>query len=391
MGRRVRPILWLACSLGLLAGCESLRLDRPLVVGPSMVSTEGGSGVHPHVTTQAPDAPLVQAWRYVAEAGFGPAAALTAADHLIVGNRIGEVHVVDVASGKRKGKVELGESIEGTPVLLNGRVLVVPLVAGRYGLVAYDMVAGTPAWRHRDMHQAAGLLVAEGVLIAAALDGTIRGFDPESGEERWAIQPDPRSSFTATPTTLAPGRVAVADDRGRVTTLNPTTGRILWTTELEAPVQETPSAVDGLLVVPTTRGRLVALETETGSIRWTHRAEAETARFAAPATSEAIFVGASDGMLRRLDIQTGELTWTTVFDGNVAAAPLIAGDLIYVSTLGSTLAALDLETGERVWETELPGRSKSALVAADGFLLVLAEPRHIYAFRSQDPLADATP
>ena len=388
--RRLIPLV-VACGLMVLAGCETIRLGQSLQVNEDAVTTEGGSEAHAHLTTQAPEPPLVQAWRVDVQAGFGPAASLVAGGRVLVSSRIGEVHVLDVGTGRRRGKIELGESIEGAPVLVDGGLLVVPLLAGRYGLVAYDIVNGSRVWRQRDMHQAAGLLLAQGVLIAAALDGTVRGLDPESGVERWAIQPDPRSSFVATPTAFATGSsVAVADDQGRVTTLDPTTGRILWTAELGAPVQETPTAVSGLLVVPTTRGRLIALDAETGAVRWMHQAESETARFAAPASSEAIFVGASDGILRRLDAQTGEVVWTARFDGNVAAAPLIAGELIYVSTLGSTLAALDAETGARVWETELPGRSKSALVAADGFLFVLAEPRYIYAFRNQDALANAS-
>jgi outer membrane protein assembly factor BamB len=381
-------LLLVSSALGLfassLAGCDALRVQRPLTA--AAVLMEGGAGTHPHVTDVAPVPPLEAAWRYNAEGAFGPAPALVADGQVLVATRHGEVHLVDAAEGDRVGKVRLGDAIEGAPVLLNGRLLVVPVAAGRYGLVAYDLVAGRRVWARRGDPHAAGLLVAGGVLVAAAYDGTVRGLDPRTGTERWSLRPDTLATYFATPTLLASGYVAVADDRGRVTALDPASGLAVWTTELGAPVHETPASAEGLLVVPTTRGFAAALDAETGAERWRHEADRRDVLFASPTLAPGVVVvGASDGVLRRLDPSTGVAVWTRRFDGNVAAAPLVAGETVYVGALDRRLAALDLATGTERWSTELEGRAKSALVAVDGLLVVLTEPHHLYAFRAAGP------
>jgi outer membrane protein assembly factor BamB len=367
----------LALSL-LLAGCDTLRVQRPLRPAPPPGPAEAGA--------VAP--PLEQVWRYSAEGAFGPAPALVADGRVLVATRHGEVHLVDAASGDRIGKAGVGEAVEGTPVLLDGRLLVLPVAKGKYGLVAYDLVEGRRVWTRRGDPHVAGLLLAGDVLLAAAYDGTVRGLDPRTGTERWSLRPDTLARYFAAPVLLASGRAAVADDRGRVTALDPATGRVAWTADVGAPVHETPGAAGGLLIVPTTRGRLVALDAATGAEVWRHEAEDTGVLFASPTVApgsgpgQAVLVGASDGVVRRLDAATGAVVWTRRFDGNVAAAPLVVGETVYVGTLDRRLVALDLATGAERWSTELEGRIKSASVVIGDVVLVFAEPHHVHAFRA---------
>lgn len=360
-----------------ISACTSLVLERPLVERAPAV---------------APAPPLAEAWRYDAESAFGPAAALAVGDRLVVVTRTGEVHVLD-AEGKRVGKAEVGGSIEGAPALVGGRLLVVPVAQGRYGLVGYDVLEGRARWRLRDHPHAAGLLLAEGTLVAAALDGTVRGLDPATGAERWTLRPDTLAAFHASPIALGDGRALVADDRGRATALEAATGRVVWTADVGAPVYATPAVGGGRAFVPTTRGALVALDAATGTLLWTQRAARPEIRFATPATTaDAVVVGASDGRLVHLDAATGGVRWTFETDGHVAAAPLVAGGVVYAGTLDERLVAVDLETGALVWEAEAGGRVKSAPAAFGPHVVVLAEPHHVRAFRATPPVsASATP
>src|SRR5690606_28853768 len=284
--------------------------------------------------------------------------ALVADNLVVVATRHGEVHLVDVVEGDRVGKKGFGEAIEGTPVLVDGRLLVVPVAAGKHGPGAYDLVEGQRRRARRGPPPAAGL----------------------PGSQRRALRPPPLAAFFASPVALPPGAVAVADDRGQVRAFDPTSGAVRWTADLGAPVHETPALAGDLLLVPTTRGVLAALDAATGAERWRHEAEGEGVLFATPAVVPGgIVVGASDGVLRRLDLATGAVAWTHRFDGNVSAAPLVAGEAVYDGTLGERFAALDLATGAETWSTELPGRVKSAAVAVGGLLVVFAEPHHLHA------------
>lgn len=387
LGRFVLP-LFLASVLPILtAGCNTLQLGQPLRVEAGDWTTAGGSNARANTTEATLAVPLEEAWRYDADAAFGPAAAVAAGGTLLVVTKKGEVHAVEVETGRRRGVGNLKDPVAGAPVL-TGRVLYAALADGKNTLVAYDIVDGGHRWSLRAGPHEAGLLLEDGTLVAAGLDGTVRGIEPSRGTVRWSATPDSTAGFFATPVALPNERLAVADDRGRVSALDLATGATGWTRDLGAPVYETPAAYARHLVVPTTRGRLVALDPANGSERWAFELDDPTVRFAAPAVADSlVLVGSSDGRLRALDAATGALRWSFSTDGNLAAAPLVAGELVFVGAMDEAVYALDLASGEVRWQAELDGRVKSEPLLHDGHLIVLAEPKFVYAFTATGPVA----
>ena len=371
----------------LFSGCNALQLGQPLRVEPGDWTTAGGSGARMNTTDADLTPPLERAWRYDADGAFGPAAAVAADGMLIVATKKGEIHAVDIETGRRRGLGNLKEPVTGSPVLTN-RILYAPIADGKRTLIAYDIERGARAWSARLGPVEAGLLLDGGTLVAAGLDGRVHGLDPASGEARWTATPDSAAGFFAAPVTLAEGQVAVADDRGRVTALDVQTGATLWTRDIGLPVYETPASGDGRLFVPTTRGYLVALDAATGETVWAFETGDATVRFSPPAVAAGrVVVGASDGRLRSLDAATGEERWSFVADGNFAAAPLVAGAVVYVGGMDETLYALDAGTGEVLWQAELDGRVKSEPLLHKNTLIILGEPKYVYAFTTPSPVA----
>src|SRR5690606_18587875 len=78
MGLLMRHAWTLLVLSLLLIGCETLRLPASLALTEGDALTEGRTGARAHATPEAVAVPLRQAWRYNAEAGFGPAAVLVA-------------------------------------------------------------------------------------------------------------------------------------------------------------------------------------------------------------------------------------------------------------------------------------------------------------------------
>jgi outer membrane protein assembly factor BamB len=143
------------------------------------------------------------------------------------------------------------------------------------------------------------------------------------------------------------------------------------------------AADEAALYVPTTRGRFYALEAAQGRLRWQVTLPDTTVRFSTPAVDGAlVVVGASDGKLRAFDTATGDLRWTFENDAALTAAPLLTPNTVYVGSMGRLLFAIDRATGVAKGQLELKGRVKSALAARDGYLVVLAEPRFVYLFKS---------
>ena len=374
----------LLAAVLVLSGCETLQLGKPLVISPADKTTDGGSTARANTSGEGPTPPLALRWDHTTEGGFGPASPLIAGGYVIVSTRAGRVDVIELDSGRKVGRVTLGDAIEGAPVLVDERHLVVPVAAGKNGLVAYNLARGSKTWTLRGNPHAAGLLFSDGIVVAAALDGTLRGLEPLTGNERWSMQPDSMRAFYAAPTEIADGLIVAADEAGGLVAFSPASGLIQWRREINIPVMRTPAAFGGRFFVPTARGEFLAMDSATGETVWTYRADAERARFATPAVDERyVIVGATDGILRCLDPETGEEIWRHTFDGNISAAPLLAGAVVYVGTMGERIAALDASSGELLWDAELPGRVKSAPAARDGILIVLSEPKHVHAFDTQ--------
>lgn len=178
--------------------------------------------------------------------------------------------------------------------------------------------------------------------------------------------------------------------RDEVIGLSLATGGPLWTYEpppdtthddLPGLVAATYPAGDGTVIyVPAWGASVTALEAATGAPRWTWRA----GRFASDTSvnvfrsgasgvavsGDTVFVtvwhftnqggGAMEAILLALDRATGAELWHTVMPvptsggGNVAAPPLLTGDLAIVSTLHGRIYGVRRSTGQVAWQYRSP-------------------------------------
>lgn len=355
-------------------GCASITLERPLVPVP---------------VAEAPAPPLAQAWQTDVDAAFGPAAPVVGAQRIAVGVRNGRAVVLDAATGRRLGSLDVGQSIEaGLALSPDGAVLYVPVSRGRFAVVAHAVTTGQRQWGWRAASAAemvdAGLALVGGTVVAPLHDGTTIGLDAMTGQERWRAAGTARAQNHAAPAALPGGRVAVADDRGSVRVLDAATGAVVWAAEVGAPVYAAPTLAGSRLLVSTTRGTLSALDAATGRLAWTARLDpADLARVTSAAVlGDRAAVGLTDGRVVAVSLATGETVWTWAGTGAVVAPPLAAGAAVYVGTSDERLVALASATGEETFSARLRGRVKSALTVAGGRLIVLSEPRHVTAFET---------
>ena len=120
------------------------------------------------------------------------------------------------------------------------------------------------------------------------------------------------------------------------------------------------------------------MDLQTRGIHWDMVLEDETVRLSAPAVGdELVAVGGSDGMLRILYLDTGELAWEAQCPDALVAKPLLTQDVIYTGSMGNGFYAFDRHSGELLQTIELRGRVKSAIGMADDGLVVLTEPRYV--------------
>lgn len=365
-------------ALVIWTGCSALHLDSRREAVPVWM-TEGESPRRGNAVPAQIEPPLEVRWEFNAGAGFGSVSPLIIGDVIFAPTRKGEIHAIDLETGGRLGQTSFGESIEGTPAIKDG-VLFVPVAWGGTTLYAYDLFRASTMWRVKGVPIQAGLLVHEDRVIAADVEGHVRAYRVTDGEELWSRPLADRAGVRAAPV-LVGEHVIVGDDGGGVTALRASDGSLVWSTDVGAPVLATPAANDETVFVPTSRGELVALNVESGTRKWGVRATTEEVYVASPAVGawEVVF-GASDGIVRSVDPESGSKLWESDLEAAVTAPPLITGGVVYVGTMRSKLVGLSRSDGARLWETQLEGRMKSALAATGERLVVLAEPRIVYLF-----------
>lgn len=367
-----------------VGGCGSLKVDTISVVTQDDWRQDSGTPSRDRVVSTEFSFPLEKAWHINVGAAFGPSSPLLVGPTLIVGTRRGDLYAVGTERGEKVGSKRFGEAIEGN-ILIEREVVYIPSFTGKENMTAYDLTEGKKLWAVQGVPFKAGLVSSKNVLVGVDIGGVIWGRNLTSGEELWSFKMEDGSSGQTTPLVLADGSIVVAGDQGLVIALDPENGTILWSTALDEPVYASPSASGDLIFVPTTTGVLLALHQKNGLLIWrTRLGHDEVKLTSAGIDRQDLYVGTSDGQFLSLNAFTGEIKWR--FDGphSFSSPPLITRKYVLVGTLGRKLYAFDRVTARLTWETELDGRIKSAMAARNGELFVLAEPRHIYKFKSRE-------
>ena len=398
MAPGVLCVLGILCVLCVAPGCSTLRMG-PGAAMQAAWPMEGGNALRSNAAPDSVQPPLQLRWKFNAQAGFGSVSPLVLGDAALVATRKGEVHAIDLASGKRIGHDTFGVSIEGTPAWADG-LLLVPVAWGGRAVHARDLVRGERLWRAGDVPVSSGLALWGEYVLAGDVEGYVRAWRLEDGEEAWAAQLDDRAGIYSTPAVVGDLLVA-ANDRGRVAALNPRDGSLVWSAEAGAPVQVAVAAAQERVFVATTRGGVRAFDARTGALQWAYdlpkanpAEDAAGAGFRAAAVSQRyltglaageqdLVFGASDGTVRSLNMEDGSLNWFAEASDAVSGSPVITAETVYVGTMGAMLKGFDRRDGRLVWETELEGRMKSAFALKESLLIVLAEPRHVYAYEPE--------
>lgn len=249
--------------------------------------------------------------------------------------------------------------------------------AHNIGHVAYSG-ALTPVWTvnigagdSRRARITADPIVAGGVVYT--LDSAARvQATSTSGAPLWTrdLVPLLESASSASGGGLAFGanRVFVTTGFGELTALDPATGAVLWTQDLDAPGGSAPTVAGDLVYLAAQDSRAWAIEVETGRIRYTTTGAPNLTSFgggAGVAVSDdlAIFPFPSGQVIATFR-QGGLQRWSSAVAGRrpgsaaaraaggISGDPVVSGNRLYIGNATGRLAALDLGNGEPVWTAQ---------------------------------------
>jgi len=365
------------------SGCGGLRLSRPLRSTSDDWPTFARLGTRIGSTPDLIQPPLKLVFEYDVTAGVGNGSPLIVDSMLIVGNLRGELYVINAFTNKRVGWVNLGDAIQGSPVV-DGSVVFVALSNSRESLVAFDLLDGRAKWKREYGDLEVSPLLHNNMLYVGNTAGVFSCVDRNDGELMWRFEiPDNTKLKGIRSSAAAEGALVFfgADD-GNVYALDAATGSSRWKFPTYAGVVATPVIHDSAVFVGNTRGFFHAIDMRSGILRWKTDTGSPIYSSASVANNVAL-IGNAAGNLAALRIDDGSLVWQTNLEGVINSAGVVSGDTYYVGTLKKEVFGVRLTDGSISWKHEVSGRVKTSPAVAAGILFVATDERNVLGFRGE--------
>ncbi len=251
-------------------------------------------------------------------------------DTVYIGAYDGALSALDLETGKRRWRTELGDAIGASPTYYNGSLYVAVEHAAPSGsVVAVNAATGDVQWRDSrptdHPHSTVALDREHGRLLFGSNDGYCYAWSFPGLEQVWRYD---TGGDVKAPIAVADGTAIVPSWAETVTAVDVTDGSEQWTFEADADVMCAPAVHDGTVYVGSHDDRVYALDLESGEEQWRY----DTGGWiigSVVATRDHVLVGSYDGRLYALERDTGAVAWTTDNRGHVTSAPLVTADAIY--------------------------------------------------------------
>lgn len=322
--------------------------------------------------------PLTSPWQY-ATAGtvnLTPAAHDTSVYLPLVG---GELVALHAANGQLRWKSEMGGTVSAAPVADERGVYVATEAADADGGATFYRATGTirllsqksgvTLWMHTLPRPFRGALTASATTIfGGTADGRIYAFSKETGELRWLAQF--AASFASQPV-LRDGHLYIGNEDGALLVLAEQTGQLLRRYQTRGAVRGPVALANQLILFGSADGYVYAIDETTGRLRWRMRTGAGVQSVAA--TANGLIVASLDNFVYLLSYRRGERVWKRLLAGRIAAQPLTSADsALFVPLGGDACVVLALHDGKTLNSLEVgaDGNTAASPIIAANVLLI---------------------
>ena len=245
----------------------------------------------------------------------------------------------------------------------------------------------------------------KGVVFTLDAEGVVKAFRLDNGDEIWKRRLKPNNE-EAKAASIAGGGIAIHGEQiyattgfGNVFALNMTDGKVVWNTEIKAPIRIAPTVNENMVLIQTLDNGIYALNIKDGSILWKDKLEAESTMIiggASPAyspTNDLVVAAFSNGQLQAYKASTGTALWSEWLSADtstealaeitsIKANPIIDGDKVFAVGYNAPLVAIDIRTGAKIWQKEIAASSQPWV--AGEFLFILTNDGDLIALNKQN-------
>ncbi len=208
--------------------------------------------------------------------------------------------------------------------------------------------------------------VVDGVVYAAADDGSVRAFDATTGAQKWVRTG--LGSFTYSAPVVDGNTVLIGEIDGHVYALSTTSGATRWTASTGNGIYSSPVVSGGMVYVGSYDDNVYAFDRTTGAQRW--KQPVGNAVFAGlSVVGGSVYVGALDGVVYAFDGTTGSPEWQHAMVAAVVAPTIAVDGVVYAASEGKDVVALNQGDGSVRWSTTTSSAADT-LGYADGLVLV---------------------
>lgn len=152
-----------------------------------------------------------------------------------------------------------------------------------------------------------------------------------------------------------------------------------------SPITPSPAVIAGDVYIGGTDGIMRRLDCATGKEVWTYKVEGEASIRSTAALSEGrVYFGSGLGEIHALDAETGDGVWGYRTEGRVDSSPAVHAGLLFAGSDDRRLYALDAMTGKLRWLFQTEGQIKSHPAFEPGIVCFGSYDGRIYAVNPDD-------
>lgn len=360
------------CALTVVS-CASLKFPREVAEASATWQMYGRGASHSSVGDIRSDS-LEKIWDNDVGGGFGSFSPTVDAGIAYIGTLKGEIHAIDVSTGKELGSKNFGGAIFSGPAVSES-LLVIASSQSKDNIFAYNIHSGKTIWSKQIADVESSPTICQKKIYVATVKGDLYKIDLQSGEEVFhKIFPDPIRSSPVVDDSLC---VFGCDD-GNVYAVNTASGKGEWKYNASSSVWCSPSMDDLSVFVGTNGGKLLALTRE-GNLEF-YFTTGEKILSMPISDDKRIYFGCDDGNFYALDIHTGAVLWKVHTDAPIVASASQTKTQIFFGGFDKNLYVIDKNDGKVEQKINLSGRVHTQPAIFKNYVIVGVEDSEIFGF-----------